>query len=122
MLRSYRNWLLPALLVFTGNAWSADVTGTWSLNVTTQAGTGTPTLELVQQGEVLSGTYNGRLGVAPITGTVKGDALEFSFTASGMMGAVTVTYSGTLADDEVSGTVKLGDLGEGTFTGKRTGR
>jgi hypothetical protein len=102
-------------------AWGADVTGTWQFSVTTPAGTGTPTLKLAQQGEAVTGTYNGQLGNAPVTGTMKGDALEISFTASGMMGAITVTYSGTVNGDDVSGKVKLGDLGEGTFTGKRTG-
>jgi hypothetical protein len=102
-------------------AWGADVTGTWQFSVTTPAGTGTPTLKLAQQGEAVTGTYDGQLGHAPVTGTMKGDALEISFTASGMMGAITVTYSGTVDGDDVSGKVKLGDLGEGTFTGKRTG-
>ena len=101
-------------------AFAADATGTWLLDVTTPAGTGTPTVTLAQQGETLTGEYRGQLGVAPITGTVKGDALDFSFTSSGMMGSVTVSYIGTINGDEVSGKVKLGDLGEGTFTGKRT--
>jgi hypothetical protein len=46
----------------------------------TQAGTGTPTVVLKQEGETLSGQYSGQLGEAPVTGTIKGNEFTFSFT------------------------------------------
>ena len=48
-------------------AFAADATGTWLFDVTTPAGTGTPTVTLAQQGETLTGEYRGQLGNAPIT-------------------------------------------------------
>jgi hypothetical protein len=34
---------------------------------------------------------------------------------------LSVTYQGTVAVDTMKGKVSLGDLGEGTFTGKKVG-
>ena len=46
----------------------------------------------------------------PITFAFKGTVEGQSFT---------VTYSGTVEKDTMKGKVTLGDLGEGTFTGKK---
>jgi hypothetical protein len=109
-----------AALLLTAAAHAADVTGTWKLTVETQAGTGTPTLVLAQQGEQLTGTYTGRLGESPITGTTAGDAIEFSFSATGPMGGTaTVKYTGTVSGDTMSGSMTMGGRAGGTFTGRR---
>jgi hypothetical protein len=96
-----------------------DLTGTWGLEVVTQAGTGHPTIVLKQEGERLTGQYSGQLGEAPITGTIKGNEFSFSFTFTMEGATATVIYSGTADGDAMKGTVTLGELGEGTFTGKK---
>jgi hypothetical protein len=96
-----------------------DVAGTWALEVTTSAGSGTPTMTFEQQGEKLTGRYSGLLGEAPITGTLKGTAIRFVIDASFDGAAVGIVYSGTVDKDSMKGTVSFGDLAEGTFTGKR---
>jgi hypothetical protein len=101
------------------SAYAADVAGTWNLTVQMSAGTGTPTLVLVQDGENLTGTYTGRMGTSPIKGKLSGNAIEFSFTVSGPMGSRDVTYKGTVDGAAMSGTVNLGPMGDGTFTGKK---
>ena len=100
-------------------AQAADVAGTWSLTVNTQAGTGTPTLVLVQSGDKLTGTYTGRFGTAPISGTIKDNAIEFSFTAAGPMGSAEVSYTGTIDGNSMSGHMKMGQIAGGPFTGKK---
>lgn len=97
---------------------SVDVSGTWSLDVTTEAGNGNPTITLDQKGEALSGRYSGRLGDAAITGTVKGSAITFQFPVEVQGSSLTVVYSGTIDKDTMKGTVRLGER-EGTFTGAR---
>jgi hypothetical protein len=97
----------------------ADVSGTWSFQVETGAGSGTPTMTFKQDGGKLTGHYSGQLGEAPLTGTVKGNAVEFSFDASIQGTDLHVVYSGTAEKDSMKGTVKLGDVGEGTFTAKK---
>jgi hypothetical protein len=97
-----------------------DVAGTWALTVETPQGTGNPTLTLKQDAEKLTGTYNSQFfGERPVTGSVKGDAITFSFTVSMEGNTVTVTYSGTVEKDTMKGKVAFGDMGEGTFTGKK---
>jgi hypothetical protein len=98
----------------------ADVAGAWALTVETGQGTGTPSVTFKQDGEKLTGLYSSQVfGEQQVTGSIKGNAITFSFTGSAQGTTVTVTYSGTVEKDTMKGKVILGDLGEGTFTGKR---
>jgi hypothetical protein len=98
---------------------AAGLTGTWALEVTTGAGSGTPTLVLEQTGETVTGSYTGQLGQAPVTGTVKGREFMLALDVTIQDVALHVVYTGTLDADSMSGTVTLGDLGEGSFKGRR---
>lgn len=111
---------LLVLAAFAVAAYAADMTGTWSAAVETDAGNGNPTFVLKQSGEELSGTYSGALGEAKVKGTIKGDKVEISFSVSPSGEAFTVVYTGTLEGDrKMKGTVKLGPLGDGTFTAEK---
>lgn len=97
-----------------------DVAGAWALTVETSQGTGTPSLTLKQDGEVLTGSYSSTVfGEQQVTGTIKGNAISFGFTGSMEGTTFTVTYTGTVEKDTMKGKVVIGDLGEGTFTGKK---
>lgn len=68
----------------------------------------------------MTGHYSSAtLGEADVTGTAKDADFTFSFTANVQGTSINVTYSGTVDKDTMKGKVSLGDLGEGTFTGKR---
>ena len=98
----------------------ADVAGKWALTVETSAGTGTPSVTFKQDGETLTGNYSSQVfGEQKVTGTIKGNAITFGFTTSFQGSTVTVTYTGTADTSAMKGKVTLGDLGEGTFTGKK---
>lgn len=113
-------FLSIAAVVWAGQA-KIDVTGEWIFTVETGAGSGSPTVTFKQEGEKLTGHYSSAtLGEADFTGTLKGQAITFSFTAGVQDVKIDVVYTGTVTDkDGMKGTVKLGDLGDGTFTGKR---
>ena len=98
-----------------------DVTGQWVLSVDTAAGTGTPTVTFKQDGEKLTGHYSSQtLGEADFTGSVKGQAITFSFSVDAQGTALDVVYSGTIESaNAMKGKVVLGVLGDGTWTGKR---
>jgi lipopolysaccharide export system protein LptA len=97
-----------------------DVSGSWALTVETSGGTGTPSVELKQDGETLTGNYSSQVfGEQKVTGTIKGSAITFGFTTSFQGSTVTVTYTGTADATTMKGKVAVGDLGEGTFTGKK---
>jgi hypothetical protein len=102
-------------------AQAPDVTGKWLFMVETSAGGGTPTVTLKQEGEKLTGHYSSQtFGEVDLTGSVKGNALTFSFSADVQGTHVDVTYIGTVeSKDSIKGTLKLGPLGDGTFTAKR---
>jgi len=111
-----------AVLLTTGAvAADANLTGEWDVSVETPMGVGTPHFSLKQDGNKLSGTYKGQLGQAPVTGTVKGDefTIQFQVEAQGM--DIAIIYQGKAEGSTISGTAKLGDFGEGTFTGKKAG-
>jgi hypothetical protein len=97
-----------------------NVTGKWLFNVETGAGSGTPTMTFTQDGEKLTGKYNGQFGDADLTGTVKGQDIAFSFNVDAQGTAVTFKYTGTIeSKDALKGKVEIAGLGEGTFTAKR---
>ena len=98
-----------------------DVSGTWSFQVEFSGGSGTPTMTFKQDGEKLTGHYSGQLGEAPLSGTIKGNAIEFAIDVDVQGTAAHIVYSGTVDKDTMKGAVKLGDLGEATFTAKKKG-
>ena len=113
--------VLASSIVFAAQNSKVNVTGKWLFQVETGAGSGTPTVTLKQDGEKLTGHYSSMtLGEAELTGSVKGSAIQFSFTADVQGMKIDVAYSGAVENnDAMKGTVTLGGLGEGTFTGKR---
>ena len=96
-----------------------DISGPWVFEVTTAAGSGSPSVTFKQSGEALTGQYSGQLGEAPLQGTLKGSDLTFSFDVSVQDTKLHVVYAGTATKDALKGTVTLGELGEGTFTARR---
>lgn len=97
-------------------AQGTNVTGDWDFNVTTDQGGGTPTITFKQDGETLTGKYNGQLGVADLTGTVKGTAIHFTFTLDVQGQMAPVTYDGTVEKTTIKGTLDIGGVVNGTFT------
>jgi len=97
-----------------------NVTGTWSVQVETPNGTGSPTFTFKQEGEKLTGQYKGAFGEAPVTGTVKENKIDFTLKVEAQGQAITLTYTGTIEKDgTMKGTVQVGEIGSGTWTGKR---
>lgn len=74
---------------------------------------------LKQDGDRLTGQYSGQLGEAPVTGTVKGAAVEFGFDVTVQDTRLRITCAGTADATSMKGAVRLGELGEGTFTGRK---
>ena len=114
--------MLPARVLASGASQDkpANVAGAWAMTVETANGSGTPTVTFKQDGDKLTGTYSSELfGEQKVTGTIKGNAISFTFTAAIDAGSMTVTYTGIVDAATMKGKVVLGDLGEGTFTAKK---
>ncbi|MCC7177138.1 MAG: hypothetical protein IT177_02000 [Acidobacteria bacterium] len=112
---------LSLFLAATLAAQSVNVTGTWAFDVQTGGGGGQPTVTFKQDGEKLTGHYSSQtLGEADFTGTVKGNAVQFTFNANAQGTEIDVTYAGTVEGDSMKGTVNMaGGQLNGTFTGKK---
>lgn len=94
------------------------LTGTWAFEVHHSAGVSTPTVTITQKGEKLAGKYVGSYGESVLTGSMNG--IDFTFSVEiGAEQKITVVYTGTLEGDSVKGSLTMGEMGEGTFTGKR---
>jgi hypothetical protein len=99
---------------------SSDISGEWAFQVETGAGTGSPTFTFKQDGEKLTGQYKGAFGEAPLTGTFKDGKIAFTIKVDAQGQQLTINYTGTLEKDgTMKGTVDLGDVGSGSWTGKR---
>ena len=127
-MRTFRSFRFASALAFAAllslgvaAQGKVDVTGKWAFSVTTDAGTGEPTVTLKQDGEKLTGHYSSAtLGEADLTGTIKGQTLEFKFDADLQGTAVPVTYKGTVeGKDAMKGTLDIAGMASGTFTAKR---
>lgn len=108
-----------ALVVLTPGtvlAQKTDVTGEWAFTVTTDQGSGNPTFTFKQDGEKLTGKYSGTFGSADLTGTVKGNAIQFSFTADVQGQQAPITYKGTVEKNTMKGTLDIAGMVSGTFT------
>lgn len=104
--------LLMATVVLAAQT---DVTGTWNFVVELDVGGGEPTFVFKQDGETLTGTYEGTFGSADVTGTVKGNEIQFTFGAQG----AEATYTGTIDGSMMKGTCDYGGVGEGTWEAKK---
>ena len=109
--------LLCALSLFCGSLFAADVSGKWEAQVDTSAGAGSPSFVFKQDGEKIMGNYSGALGQAELKGTLKGEAIEFTFEVSPQGDKVKVIYKGTLKSaTTMAGTLVVEGLGDGTWT------
>ena len=88
------------------SAVAADITGTWEVTIHYSGGDHRKsTYVLKQNGEKVTGTYDGLLGPADVTGTVKGNDLTMSVTVQSLT-TITAHFSGKLTSaTKMSGTV-----------------
>src|SRR5262245_411863 len=109
--------LIAALTVFTSHtSAAADISGTWNFSVDLDSGGhGDPIFVFKQEGDKLTGTYNGPLGEQKVTGSVTGSkaVFGFEFTADGQN--MKATYTGNIeSSTKMTGTVQ--------FTGDERGK
>ena len=95
-----------------------DVTGTWDLTVESQEGTTHPSITLKQEGERITGTYEGKIG-GRLEGTIKGNEINFSLNLKFQDASYTVTYTGTVTENTMKGTVRFGNSGTGSWSAIR---
>jgi hypothetical protein len=92
-----------------------DVSGTWNVEIELAGQTGTPVFTFKQEGEKLTGKYKGQFGEADVTGTLKGNAIEFSFETQGAK----IVYKGTVDKDTMKGQADYAGQAMGDWKAKK---
>jgi len=115
--------LTLGLCTTVGGRQAVDVTGGWLMTVDTAMGVASPTVDLKQDGDRVSGVYVSRYGDYPVSGTITGRTIRFSI----MMrpdDPVKITYTGEVSADgrRMAGTADLADMGEASWTAERARR
>jgi hypothetical protein len=97
---------------------ATDISGTWNFSVDLAGGGhGDPTFVFKQEGEKLTGTYNGPLGDQKVTGTLNGDKAVFGFEFTNDGQTVKATYTGKVeSPTKMTGTVQFGGEEQGKWT------
>src|SRR5580693_1686278 len=113
MLNRVLRAILLASLVACA-ALAADISGAWQFSLETANSKGSPSFEFKQEGEKLTGMYSGKFGKAPLSGSVKGDQVEFVFDAPNAAGKF--HYTGTVDGTSMKGDYELVGTEKGTFT------
>lgn len=110
-----------ALVLFApAFAFAEDLTGAWAAEVNLDAGSGTPTFELKQQGSQLTGKYIGMFGEEPLKGSLDGKKIRFTFTISQGGEKIEAVYEGTVESaNSMKGKATYGSFASGTWTAKR---
>jgi hypothetical protein len=121
MNKAFLSIVFVALFAIAASA-QTSVAGDWDGSFNTPGGARPFKLILKVDGEKLSGTVKRASGDVPLTGTIKGDVINFSYTINYGGNDLTLIYSGKVAGDSMSGTVSFGGNAEETWTAKRAAK
>jgi imidazolonepropionase-like amidohydrolase len=100
------------------------LSGAWAVNVNLGSRDTAITLNLRQEGDRLTGSISGPLGAGEISNASVTSAGEVRFTVSVNVEGQTseATFAGTLANNEIRGSVTIVGSSPGTFTATRSGQ
>ena len=111
--------LMGAVLTVVAAA-QTDVTGTWNMTFDTDQGSTVATLNLQQEGEVLSGSLNSDQGTVEFEGgMINENKLEWVFEVDAGGAFIEIAIEGTVDGDEMTGTADFGGAGGGDWTATR---
>ena len=102
------------------NAPAAIINGRWDLDVQFFSSTSRHTLFIEQDGNWLQGSHKGDFSTRELTGTIEGDQVKLRSVDHPVADNITFTFSGTLANDAISGQIHMGEYRTATFTAKRS--
>jgi hypothetical protein len=99
----------------------AKVDGKWNVLLQLESITGHPVLTLKQDGEKLSGTYEGRYGPSALEGEIKENRIAFVVTFNAEGTKTTGVFQGTVDGATMGGSVEFDGAGSGTWSAARQG-
>ncbi len=99
---------------------TANLSGSWDVEIQYAASKTTHVLHLQQKGNELEGTQRGNFLARDIAGTISGDAVTLMSNVTERHGdALRYNFSGKVSGDTMSGTLDMGEYLTATWTGRR---
>ncbi|HCA57061.1 MAG TPA: hypothetical protein DEP46_03650 [Blastocatellia bacterium] len=114
--------LLVLGMLATGAQAQTSVAGDWDVVYSTPGGPRPFKLVLAVDGEKLSGTAKRPNGDVPVTGTIKGNDITFSYTIVYGGNELTLTFSGKVDGDAMAGNVSFSGRVEEPWSAKRAAK
>jgi hypothetical protein len=113
-------FLVLALTGLVAMAKDTNVSGNWTLTITTQRGDMTSDVTFAQDGEHLKVTMKNPRGEVSGEGTVKGNDIEWTITRETPRGQFTTTYKGKIQDENtITGEAEMGNFGTAPWKATR---
>ena len=104
----------------TMNAPAATINGRWDVDVQFFSSTSRHTLFIEQDGNWIQGSHKGDFSTRELTGTIEADQVKLRSVDRPVADNITFTFSGTLANDAISGQIHMGEYRTASFTAKRS--
>jgi hypothetical protein len=96
-----------------------NITGEWDASMNTPGGPRAFKVIFKQEGSALTGTVKRPSGDSPLTGTIDGSAVKFSYSIEYGGNPITMAVTAKLVGDEMSGDINIASQMNEAFTAKR---
>ena len=124
----HRRWLAAALLAFGVLALApaapilaqANAAGEWRVTFVVPTGTRSVNMVINQQRASLSGTVINEDGEFPLKGRIADDQVTVVWSVPEAGKLMELTMKGKVSGNSITGTLQLGDVGEGPLSARRT--
>jgi len=115
--------MLPALLCLIASVFAhADVAGNWRVEFVVPTGELAVTMTINQDGTKLTGRVVNEDGEFPLEGAVADDEVTVTWTVPEQGAAMQITMKGKIKGEYITGTARLGNVGEGSLEARRVSR
>jgi len=100
----------------------ADVSGNWRVEFVVPTGELAVTMTIDQNGTRLTGRVVNEDGEFPLEGTVAGNDVTVTWTVPEQGTPMQITMKGRIDGEYITGTARLGNVGEGSLEARRVSR
>jgi len=104
----------------TITAQEAGLSGEWAMTVMAPRGALEYTMFLTQEGPRVTGYLQSQYGEIPLKGSINGDQVKLAWTMVDGSKEIDVSVTATVKGDAITGTARLGTIGEGAFRAERS--